>query len=44
MLTNTQIKCAKYAQCKPLLLLDLSGWYNPKFSAVQLCTTEAANN
>lgn len=44
MLTETQIKCTRYAQCKTLLLLDLSGLYNPKFSAVQLCITEAANN
>lgn len=38
------MKCAKYAQCKTLLLLDLSGLHNPKFSAVQLCTTEAVPN
>lgn len=44
MLTKTLMKCAKYAQRKTLLLLDLSGLYNPKFSAVQMCTTEAANN
>lgn len=34
MLTKTLLKCAKYAQCKTPLLLDLSGLYNLKFSAV----------
>lgn len=44
MLSKTLVKCAKYAQCKTLVLLDLSGFYNPKFSAVKLYTSKAVNN